>query len=285
MNFQQHQPPANPQAQDSANVATPKSIERLVADGHPIALYLDIDGTLLDVALTPSSVHIPPQLAGLLTSLAAALDGALAIVTGRRIEDADGLLAPFRSTAAGVHGAQMRRDAHEEITRLSPGLDEEIVTRIGHIVERIPGIMLENKGAGVTLHYRRAPERKPDLLQALNELLPHHGERFTICGGRKVVEVLPVGYSKGRALRHLAELAPFAGRTPVMIGDDVSDESAFAAARDLRGYGFKVAGENFSSEEAQFGSPREVLAWLEHLERLARQSKAIRQQPPSASQS
>lgn len=249
-------------------------IEDLIIEGRAVALYLDVDGTLLDVALTPSSVHVPPQLAALLTSLSIALDGALAIVTGRQIEDADALLAPFRSSAAGVHGAETRRNAHDAIISLSPKLDEEIAASIRGIVARMPGIMLEDKGSGLTLHYRLAPERRPELLHALRDLLPRHQGQFTLCGGRKVIEVLPVGFSKGRALRHFFDMPPFAGRTPVMIGDDVSDEAAIAAAQSVGGFGLKVAGENFSIEEAHFASPRDVLAWLERLEIILRQAKS-----------
>lgn len=247
-------------------------VEGLVEAGHAVALYLDVDGTLLEVALTPTSVRVPPALAGLLQSLQVDFDGAVAIITGRRIADADQLLAPFRSVAAGVHGAEVRTSLGDAIVSLSPSFDAAVTHSIAAIVDQMPGIVLEHKGSGLALHYRLAPDRQSDLLLALQALLPRHHGQFTICGGRKVIEVLPVGFSKGRALRQMAELPAFRNRTPVMIGDDVADETAFIAAHELGGVGLKVAGENFPAATADFSGPADVISWLTHLRDLSRNS-------------
>lgn len=242
-------------------------VDRLIAGGGPIALFLDIDGTLLDVALTPSTVHVPPKLAELLESVATRLAGALAIVTGRQLEEADRLLQPSKFVAAGVHGAQMRLSPSGRIERLASGFNAGLVEEIKEIVQSLPGVVFEDKGSGIALHYRLAPELEGSLLLVLNGLADRHPGQFRICGGRKVVELLPVGFSKGRAVREIVSLPQFADRTPIMIGDDVSDIDAFRAVEDLRGFGLKVAGENFSSLESSFEGPADVLDWLRNLSR------------------
>lgn len=243
------------------------NVERLAADGSPIALFLDIDGTLLDVALTPSTVRVPPNLSQLLDAISARLSGALAIVTGRQIQEADRLLQPSKFVAAGVHGGQMRFSADGSIATLTPRFDSPLMEDIKRIVEDLPGIVFEDKGSGIALHYRLAPELQASLLMTLEALVPKYPGQFSICEGRKVVEVLPVGFSKGRALRKLAALPQFANRIPVMVGDDIADLDAFRAAEDLSGFGLKVAGENFSEDESSFQGPAEVLDWLQMLAR------------------
>lgn len=245
--------------------ASRANVERLIAEDNPVALFLDIDGTLLDVALTPSTVHVPSVLPSILDALAARLSGALAIITGRQLEEADRLLQPSRFVGAGVHGAQMRLSIHGGIERLTPSFDAALIADIHDIVNALPGVVFEDKGSGIALHYRLAPELEQPLQFMLDELVEKHRNQFMVCGGRKVVEILPVGFSKGRALRKLASLPAFANRTPVMVGDDVSDVDAFRAAEDLSGFGLKVAGENFSPEESSFQGPAEVLNWLQNL--------------------
>jgi trehalose 6-phosphate phosphatase len=240
-------------------------VERLVAANEPVALYLDIDGTLLDVALTPSTVHIPPDLPTLLDELSRRLSGALAIVTGRPLAEADHLLKPAQLVAAGVHGAQMRLSVSGQVESLAPTLDPFLQADIRKIVEDLPGVVFEDKGNGIALHYRLAPEQQPALLLMLENLLSKYPDQFSIFGGRKVMEILPVGFSKGRALRKLATLPTFVNRTPVMIGDDIADVDAFQAAEELGGFGLKVAGEHFSKDEAAFQGPADVLNWLEKL--------------------
>jgi trehalose 6-phosphate phosphatase len=243
--------------------ATARSrVEQLIAAGSPVALFLDIDGTLLDVALTPSTVHVPPELAELLGTISTRLSGALAIVTGRPIAEADRLLNPLKLTAAGVHGAEIRLSATQDVMSLTPAFDPSLRIDIKTAADSMPGIVMEDKGTGIALHYRLAPELRDSLLLTLETLIPKYPGQFTICEGRKVVEVLPVGFSKGRALRQLAALPQFINRIPIMIGDDIADIDAFLVAESMGGFGLKVAGENFSAAEASFSGPAEVLAWL-----------------------
>ncbi len=244
-------------------VATREIVERLIARDEPVALFLDIDGTLLDVALTPSSVHVPPNLSDVLDALSKRLHGALAIVTGRPLQEADRLLHPARVVGGGVHGGEMRFSDNGIIETLTPKFSHSLIVDVKRIAEDLPGIVYEDKGSGIALHYRLAPELHRALMARIEMLAPMYPNQFSICEGRKVVELLPIGFSKGRALRKLASLPAFANKLPVMIGDDIADVDAFRAAEELGGYGLKVAGENFSEAESAFQSPSEVLAWLQ----------------------
>ena len=255
--------------QPGRGAAIRSNVEQIFANRSPIALFLDIDGTLLDVALTPSTVHVPPDLAELLETLSTRLSGAMAIITGRPIAEADDLLQPWKFAAAGVHGGEIRMSATAAVQALTPTVNPEMYSDLKIIAEAMPGVVLEDKGAGIAMHYRLVPNLREPLLATLDALIRKYPGQFTLCEGRKVVEILPVGFSKGRALRKLASLPQFVNRIPVMIGDDISDSDAFRAAEALGGYGMKVAGENFSEAEASFSGPRDVLAWLE------KQSKAL----------
>jgi trehalose 6-phosphate phosphatase len=249
--------------------AVRSDVEQLFNNPHSVALFLDIDGTLLDVALTPSAVHVPPDLAELLGGLSTRLSGAMAIITGRPIAEADDLLRPWKFVAAGVHGGEMRMSATAAVQALTPTFSPEMHSDLKAIADAMPGIVLEDKGAGIALHYRLVPDLREPLLATLEALIPKYPGQFTVCEGRKVVEILPTGFSKGRALRKLANLPQFSNRVPVMIGDDISDIDAFRAAEALGGYGMTVAGENFSQAEASFSGPRDVLAWLKKQRRSA----------------
>jgi trehalose 6-phosphate phosphatase len=249
-------------SQEERLATTRNNVEQLFADHRPVALFLDIDGTLLDVALTPSTVHVPPGLAELLETLSARLSGAMAIITGRPIAEADELLQPWKFAAAGVHGGEMRATATAKVQSLTPSFNPDLHNDLKTIAGAMPGVVLEDKGAGIAMHYRLVPNLREPLLATLEALIPKYPGQFAICEGRKVVEILPVGFSKGRALRKLTSFPQFSGRIPIMIGDDISDIDAFRAAEALGGYGMKVAGENFPPSEASFSGPQDVLAWL-----------------------
>jgi len=240
-----------------------KEVEQLLAARAPVALFLDIDGTLLDLALTPSTVRVPTQLPGLLSTTSARLAGALAIITGRRIRDADRLLSPFTFAAAGVHGAEIRISTSGSIEMLTPSFGPTLRADVRSMAEGMPGIVMEDKCAGIALHYRLAPNLRSSLLAALENFSAKYPGQFMLCEGRKVIEILPIGLSKGRALRQLAALPLFTDRIPIMVGDDIADIDAFRAAEDMGGFGLKVAGENFPDAEVAFSGPDEVLRWLE----------------------
>jgi trehalose 6-phosphate phosphatase len=234
------------------------------------ALFLDLDGTLIDIAATPAGVSTPEGLAELLDRLTRDLGGALAILTGRPIDDVDRLLAPMVPVAAGVHGAELRPLPHGEIVCKAEPIDDEIVQAVRRLASEHSGTIVETKRASVALHYRQAPALVSQLEAALMRILAEAPDHLILARSRQVLEIVPRDVSKGAALETIMELPAFAGRRPIMIGDDIPDLSALEAAGRLGGRGLKVAGEQFSRTEAEFSGPAEVRAWLMSLaEKLA----------------
>lgn len=226
------------------------------------ALFLDLDGTLIEIAATPDSVIVPDGLVKILSDLERGLGGAFAIVTGRPISDVDRFLAPFAPAAAGIHGAELRSQCDGHIEATAPPIDRSIVDAVHRLANSEPSVIVEEKRASIAVHHRLAPAAGPRLQAALERILEQGPDHLILCPGRKVLEVVPRQVSKGTALEHILSLPRFRGRRPIMIGDDRSDETAFAAAVRLGGCGLKVAGENFSIEAADFANPAEVRAWL-----------------------
>ncbi len=232
------------------------------ADIGPPAFFLDSDGTLGDLAATPDAIIVPPGLPDLLLRLEEALNGALAIVTGRRIADIDRFLSPAVFVAAGVHGGEYRTDRGEIVHPTTEPIEPELVEAIRVLESLVPGVLVEPKGATLTVHWRAVPQAADRVEAELGRILEGGPDHLEISHGRKVFEVCPKNISKGAALDLLAELPAFRGRTPIMIGDDVSDESAFASAERLGGVGYRVRGETFAAAVADFDSPRRVREWL-----------------------
>jgi trehalose 6-phosphate phosphatase len=234
------------------------------------ALFVDIDGTLLGVAPTPDAVSVPPGLVPLLGDIVQGLDGAAAVLTGRRIADADRLFSPLDFIASGVHGTELRSEPGAPIVTLAPPIPASVVDAMTNIARLAAGILVEEKGCGVAVHYRNAPLARRALESELAAIVAASSYDLVLREGRKVLEAVPRGYSKGTALAQIAVQPPFKGRRPVMVGDDVGDESAFLAAERLGGVGLRVAGEHYPAEAADFGGVADVRAWLEALaDRLA----------------
>ena len=238
-----------------------RPLEHVAAIGHP-AVFLDFDGTLVDLAATPDAIVVPSGLPDLLVGLERALDGALAIVTGRRIADIDRFLTPAVFVAAGVHGGEYRTGRGEIVRPTTEPIEPELVEAIRVLERLVPGVSVEPKGATLTVHWRAVPQAADRIEVELRRILEGGPDHLEISHGRKVFEVCPRDITKGTALDHLAALPAFRGRVPVMIGDDVSDESAFAAAERLGGVGYRVRGETFPAAVADFDSPRQVREWL-----------------------
>jgi trehalose 6-phosphate phosphatase len=234
----------------------------VLADPDRWALFLDIDGTLLGMAPTPDAVTVPPGLVQLLDSVAAGLGGAVAILTGRRIADADRLLAPLKLVASGVHGTELRTERGGAVDTLSKEIPPEVIQAMTSIASIASGILVEQKGCGVAVHYRNAPLARRALETRLAAIVAASSYDLVLREGRKVLEAVPSGYSKGTALTALIALPPFKGRRPVMIGDDVGDESAFLEAERLGGLALRVAGEHYDRGNADFDGVASVRAWL-----------------------
>jgi trehalose 6-phosphate phosphatase len=244
-------------------VPVPRS---LVPHFNECALLLDIDGTLLDLAPTPREVWVPPDLAKTLPRLLARTSGALAMVSGRSINDIDLIFAPMQFPAVGGHGAEMRLSPEDEsVSSHAPPMDKELKRRLAAIARLSPGILLEDKGYSLALHYRLAPHAEKAIYEAVSLIradLPN--APIEVMPGKSVCEIKHSGFTKATGVKELMTHAPFKGRRPVFIGDDVTDESVFAIMPDFDGLAFSV-GRRARGVTGHFDEPRDVRAWLAHL--------------------
>jgi len=224
------------------------------------ALFLDIDGTLLDLARTPDRVKVPQDLLKALVQLSQALSGAFAFVSGRSLDSIDKLFSPFRPAAIGAHGGEIRgMDGQVARSRALPDSIREVFTGLA---ENIPGLLLEDKKCALALHYRLAPEARSVLTSAMEKYARlFESEKVHILHGKAVIEARPLGVDKGTAVTALARQKPFAGRTILFGGDDATDLDVFRILPDLGGRGFSV-GRHFPGAEHVFESPRAVRQWL-----------------------
>jgi trehalose 6-phosphate phosphatase len=230
------------------------------------ALFLDIDGTLLELALTPDGVEVPASLVSMLQRLSISLDGAIAFVSGRTIAAIDRLFNPLVLPAVGVHGSEIRTHgaALPADERLSTAL-QAVVPALQQAVGQIRGVQLENKGSAVALHYRGAPERGRDVLQLAEKSVAHLGGEFGALLGKCVVEIRPRHLTKGTAIERLMTEAPFRGRTPIFAGDDRTDEDAFEVVNRLGGISVHIGDNAASVAKYRLADPDALRAWLQQL--------------------
>jgi trehalose 6-phosphate phosphatase len=202
------------------------------------ALFLDFDGTLVDIAQQPHEVEVPHSLVQTLTALNGYLGGAVAVISGRPISQIDDFLRPLQLPAAGVHGAE-RRSASGELTLLPvPGLD--VVEQAARkLAAQNAGLLVETKRGSLALHYRQAPELETLCLSTMRQAVSE-SPGVTLLQGKMVVEAKPSGATKGGAIEDFLREPPFAGRTPLFVGDDITDEVGFASVQRLGGLGVKV---------------------------------------------
>ncbi|WP_139356317.1 trehalose-phosphatase [Izhakiella australiensis] len=228
------------------------------------AFFFDVDGTLAAIQSRPDEVFIPSSVITCLRKLSAASDNALALVSGRPLSELDALAAPLKLPLAGVHGAE-RRDAAGSLHRVS--LPEEVTTplaqRLRQALAAMPGTLLETKGMAFALHFRNAPEYA-GAIQALAEEMVTQFPQLVLQPGKCVVEIKPEGVNKGAALRQFMQEAPFAGRIPVFVGDDLTDEAGFEVVTALGGYAIKV-GDGKTQATHRLANVDAVYAWLEQL--------------------
>jgi trehalose 6-phosphate phosphatase len=236
----------------------------LKLDVNEIALLLDFDGTLVDIAATPDAVQVPEDLCQSLARLLDMTRGALAIVSGRPIRDIDAKFAPLKLPVVGGHGAEMRITDDEIVSAVTP-LPDELRRRLKAAQDFDPGIVIEDKGYSVALHYRRAPAVAAQLSAHIDAVCADFpGEPMEMLPGKALFEIKRPGVSKGEGVRALLRHAPFAGRTPVFIGDDETDKTLFALLPEFGGIGFSVDLE-YQGLAGIFASPaavREALMWL-----------------------
>jgi trehalose 6-phosphate phosphatase len=202
------------------------------------ALFLDFDGTLVELAAQPEAVRVPSTLTGTLAALYGQLDGALAMVSGRRLLDLDGFLAPLQLPAAAEHGAQRRNGQGQMIS--APATDlRHVLVAAEALVQQYPGLRLEHKNLALSLHYRHAPELESLCLQVMQAAVAQ-SQGLQLMQGKCVIDLKPGGVSKGTAIAAFMAEAPFAGRIPVFAGDDVTDEDGFREVQRLGGHAIKV---------------------------------------------
>lgn len=226
------------------------------------AFFLDIDGTLIRFAVVPGRAYVDPWLIEILRVLYEAAEGALALVSGRTVHSIDSLFSPLRLAAAGQHGAE-RRNAAGALQWHSPGTAQvEAARRCVHAwISTVDGVMLEDKGICVAVHYRQAPQHEAEAREALERCRQRAGDAFEMQPGKMVFELRPAGVHKGTAIREFMAEPPFAGRIPLFIGDDATDEHGFAAVNGMRGRSIKV-GEGRTVAAWRLPDVAAVRAWL-----------------------
>ena len=227
------------------------------------AFFIDFDGTLVDIAPRPELVHVEPRVRTLLSALSDRFDNAVAVITGRPLDVVDGFLAPLKLAVAAEHGS-IRRDASGQIHANKHGAEavEAAARQLEPLVEANPGLLLERKMVSVALHYRQRPELAEICAASVAETVAANPD-LVILPGKMVFELKPKGVDKGVAVKAFLAEAPFKGRVPVYIGDDVTDEHAFAAVNALGGITVKI---DDGETQAQYRTDRHGLFdWLSGL--------------------
>jgi trehalose 6-phosphate phosphatase len=251
-------------------VTSRKSTDALSAPPEPgaddgWALFLDVDGTLLDFASHPQGVQVDARLHDDLARLRERLAGALALLSGRTLQQIDGLFDWSDHAAAGLHGTQLR--LADGSVREDDGQARlaALHALAGSRVAGLPGVLLEDKHQALALHYRNAPQQREAVERLAQELLQHAGRDYALQHGNHVVELKPAGFDKGCALAALMETAPFRGRQPWMLGDDLTDEHAFEETNARGGVSVIVGTRRPTSANFALSDPSAVRAWLHGL--------------------
>jgi trehalose 6-phosphate phosphatase len=229
------------------------------------ALFLDVDGTLLDFAHHPDHVEVDAQLHDDLARLGTRLDGAVALLSGRPLAQLDALFDWGGRPAAGLHGAELRMpDGREHVTGEDPAF-ADVRARAEALVANVRGVMLEDKRHALGLHYRQAPQAREAAECTAQALLQDAGKGYVLQRGDHVIELKPAGVDKGRALATLMRHAPFSGRMPVMLGDDLTDEDAFLYVNANDGASVVVGIRRPTEARFALDDPAAVRAWLHDL--------------------
>lgn len=240
-------------------IEAPLPAPPLLSERH--ALFLDFDGTLVELAARPDRVVVDEQLPGTLDLLADRLGGAVAIITGRWLADVDGLLAPVALPGAGLHGAEVRDGGGSSSVQVrAVGGIADLARALRERFGTDARVLVEDKGAAIALHFREAPERADECRRALRALAAEW-PGLQVVPGKMVIEARAIGADKGGALRRLCAEPPFAGRVPVFVGDDATDEDGFAAAAASGGFGVKV-GDGPTRGHYRCADVADVHAWL-----------------------
>lgn len=244
---------------DELSIGLERPPSRIALQGA--ALFLDLDGTLAPIAERPEDVGPDRRRNDLLSRLAARMNGRLAVVSGRSLDDIDRILEGRVACAAAIHGL-VRRDARGVVGEAPPhpGLAAARAA-LTDFAARDPRLQVEDKSLSLTLHYRRAPDRGQDAVDLAERLATLTGLKLQ--PGDMVVELRTPGASKGDAIRAFMAEAPFAGAQPIFLGDDLTDEHGFFAVRQMGGYGVLVGPQRRTTAIYRMEGVEEALAWLE----------------------
>lgn len=229
---------------------------------HDWALFLDVDGTLLDLAATPDAVVVPDGLLSALVRAAKALGGALALVSGRAVADIDALFHPMQFPAAGIHGFELRPKSGPPL-RVAPLMTTAQRVTLTAVATGLDGVLVEDKAGAMAFHYRLAPDVREMLARRIEAVLGNDGfDDFDLRPGKMLWEVRRNGIDKGKAVEALMASPPFKGRVPVFVGDDETDLDGFAGARRLGGIALPVKDV---SPGPGFDGPADVRTWVASL--------------------
>jgi trehalose 6-phosphate phosphatase len=231
------------------------------------AFFLDLDGTLLELAPQPDAVRVEPQLLELLRALAQRSGGALALVSGRSIATLDTLLQPLKLPASGLHGFERRSAAGTAVQRELPNRRalEDARRLLQELVAREPRLLIEDKGVALALHYRQAPQLESEVVDAVTAIAAGLSGSLRVQRGRMVIELAPAAVSKATAIAEFMREQPFRGRVAVYAGDDLTDEPAFEWVNAAGGISVAVDVTHPTSARTRLASVAEVQAWLRAL--------------------
>jgi trehalose 6-phosphate phosphatase len=229
------------------------------------ALFLDVDGTLLDFARHPDDVEVEPGLLDDLERIRTKLGSALALLSGRPLADLDALFGWDRFAAAGLHGAELRMPDGSMHVAGDATTFAAVRAQAAARIAETPHVLLEDKHRALALHYRHAPEARTAAEAIADELTQQAGDRYVLQHGNHVIELKPAGVDKGRALATLMQATPFRGRTPWMLGDDLTDEDAFTSVNEAGGVSVVVGNRRPTDAHYALDDPATVRAWLHRL--------------------
>lgn len=251
--------PAGAVSESPANGALPKPGQT------PWALFLDVDGTLVEIAADPDSVHVDDRLVALLGTLQRRLDGAVALVSGRTIATLDHLFSPLRLPAAGNHGLE-RRASDGNVHRPQAIAEmRKFRQKFAAFVTENPGAILEDKTLSMALHFRNRPDLETAATDLAETLIAGSGENLYLQKGKKLVEIRPGQGDKGTAIADFLAEPPFAGRLPVFIGDDVTDEKGFELVNRRGGHSIRVGNDVTTAALYHVADVAGVIRWLEDM--------------------
>ena len=236
---------------------------RAIIRGNDLALFLDVDGTLLEIAATPDLVRVPASLRNTLQLTYAREQGAFALLSGRSLAELDRLFAPHKFPASGKHGLEVRLPSGDVVR---PEVDHSVLDRARHWLKLLQqehrGLLLEDKGAALAMHFRLAPRAQLEVERVMTELAGELGDEFVLRPGKCVLALMPRCFNERSAIELFMQQQEFAGRTPVFVGDDPTDEVGFEAVNEMGGHSIRVGNLAETAARYRFSSVSTVVAWL-----------------------